>query len=93
MGLLEKAQQKKQNLNEKKDTILVVDDSIETVEVLKRNLQDNGYLVFSSFSSPSLSLESCDQKVWCRHYYLLPLSEPSTHVRTTDFHQHRMDDY
>lgn len=35
-------------MDDNKDKILVVDDSIETVEVIKRNLQDNGYIVFSA---------------------------------------------
>ena len=35
------------NDNEK---ILVVDDSAETVEVLKRNLQEEGYVVFSAYN-------------------------------------------
>jgi len=37
-------------MNSENEKILVVDDSVETVEVLKRNLQDEGYIVFSAYN-------------------------------------------
>ena len=37
-------------MNNDNEKILVVDDSVETVEVLKRNLQEEGYVVFSAYN-------------------------------------------
>ena len=37
-------------MNSDNEKILVVDDSAETVEVLKRNLQEEGYVVFSAYN-------------------------------------------
>jgi DNA-binding NtrC family response regulator len=37
-------------MNKENEKILVVDDSVDTVEVLKRNLQDEGFIVFSAYN-------------------------------------------
>ena len=37
-------------MNNDNEKILVVDDSVEPVEVLKRNLQEEGYVVFSAYN-------------------------------------------
>ena len=37
-------------MNKENEKILVVDDSVDTVEVLKRNLQEVGYIVFTAYN-------------------------------------------
>lgn len=37
-------------MNKDNEKILVVDDSVDTVEVLKRNLQNEGFIVFSAYN-------------------------------------------
>ena len=43
---------KEPNMPDQKDSILVVDDAPDTLEILSRNLADNGYLVFTSSNVP-----------------------------------------